>query len=94
MREIEAGLRPEWRDISDRCTNYKSYWAQWKSFAVRDGVLVRCWESTDRKETAQIVVPRSKVKKSWQKCIKAHPEDILGPTRPSIRSGSAIIGCT
>jgi 3-deoxy-D-manno-octulosonate 8-phosphate phosphatase KdsC-like HAD superfamily phosphatase len=63
MREIEAGQRSEWRDISDRSTIYKGYWAQWKSFAVRDGVLVRCWESTDgKKETAQIVVPRSKVK--------------------------------
>jgi hypothetical protein len=29
---------------------------------VRDGVLERGWESTDGKETALIVVPRSKVK--------------------------------
>jgi 3-deoxy-D-manno-octulosonate 8-phosphate phosphatase KdsC-like HAD superfamily phosphatase len=51
------------RDISDRSTIYKNYWAQWKSFAVRDGVLVRRWQSTDgKKETAQLVVPCSKVK--------------------------------
>jgi hypothetical protein len=63
MREIEAGQRPEWRDISDQSTIYKSYWAQWKSFAVRDGMLVHRWESTDgKKETAHIVVPCSKVK--------------------------------
>jgi hypothetical protein len=29
---------------------------------MRDGVLVRRWESTDRKETNQIVVPHTKVK--------------------------------
>jgi hypothetical protein len=52
MREVEAGQRPEWRDISDRSPTYKSYWAQWKSLAVSDGVLIRRWESTDgRKKT-------------------------------------------
>jgi hypothetical protein len=62
IREIEAGRRPEWRDISNRGPIYKSYWAQWKSFALRDGVLVRRWESADgRKKTAQVVVPQSKV---------------------------------
>ena len=38
MRD-EAGQRPEWRDISDCDPIYKSNWAQWKSIAVRDGVL-------------------------------------------------------
>jgi hypothetical protein len=33
LREVKAGERPEWSDISDR--SYKSYWAQWKSLAVR-----------------------------------------------------------
>jgi len=62
IREIEAGCRPEWRDICNRGPIYKSYWVQWKSFALRDGVLVRHWESTDgRKKTAQVVVPQSKV---------------------------------
>ena len=41
IREIEAGRRPEWRDISNRGQIYKSNWAQWKSFALRDGMLVR-----------------------------------------------------
>ena len=63
LREVEAGQRPEWGEISDRSSVYKSYWAQWKSLAVRDGILIRYWESTDgRKKTVQIIVPRSKVK--------------------------------
>ena len=50
--EIKAGRRPEWRDISNRGPVYKRYWAQWKSFALRDGVLVSQWESADgRKKT-------------------------------------------
>jgi hypothetical protein len=53
LREVEAGQRPKWGgDISDRGFVYKSYWAQWKSLAVRDGILIRYWESTDgRKKT-------------------------------------------
>jgi len=63
MRELEAGRPPEWKDISDQGPIYKSYWAQWKSLVLRNGVLVRHWESTDgKKKTAQVVIPRSKVK--------------------------------
>jgi len=63
IREMEAGQRPEWRDISEQGLVYKSYWAQWNSFVLKDGVLERHWESADEKEkTAQIVIPHSKVK--------------------------------
>ena len=64
MREMEAGRRPEWKDISDRGPIYKSYWAQWKSLALRNGVLVCHWESADgkKKKTAQVVIPNSRVK--------------------------------
>jgi hypothetical protein len=34
LQEVETGQRPEWKDITDR-----SYWAQWKSPTVRNGVL-------------------------------------------------------
>jgi hypothetical protein len=45
LQEVEAGQRPEWKDIADRSPTYKGYWAQWKSLVVRDGVLERLWES-------------------------------------------------
>jgi hypothetical protein len=62
LKEVEAGQRPEWKDISDRSPTYKSYWAQWQSLAVRDGVLERHWESADGKtKTVQTVIPRSKI---------------------------------
>jgi hypothetical protein len=63
LQELDAGQRPEWRDISDRSPVYKSYWTQCKSLAVRDGVLERHWESANRKtRTALTVIPRGKVK--------------------------------
>jgi hypothetical protein len=40
----EAGQRPKRKDIADRSLIHKSYWAQWNSLAVRDGVLERHWE--------------------------------------------------
>ena len=62
IQEIEIVRRPEWRDISNRGPIYKSYWAQWKSLALMDGVLVRHWESADgKKKTVQVIVSQSKV---------------------------------
>jgi hypothetical protein len=40
LKEVEA-RRPGWEDINDRRPNYKSYWAQWKSLTVRNGLLER-----------------------------------------------------
>jgi len=58
LREMEAGHCPERRDISERNLIYKSYWAQWKSLVVRDGMLEHHWESADRMMwTAQIAIP-------------------------------------
>jgi hypothetical protein len=63
LREMKTGQRPEWKNIADRSPTYKSYWDQWKSLAVRNGILQRNWESADGRCTvAQIVMPLSKVK--------------------------------
>jgi hypothetical protein len=61
--EVETGQRPERKDIADRSPTYKSYWAQWNSLAVRNGMLERNWESADGlSHIAQIVLPRSREK--------------------------------
>jgi hypothetical protein len=39
LQEVETGQRLEWKDIANCSPTYKSYWAQWKSLMVRDGVL-------------------------------------------------------
>jgi hypothetical protein len=62
LKEVETGQRPEWKDIADRSLTYKSYWAQWKSLAVRNGILERHWECFNgRLKIAQIIHPRSRV---------------------------------
>jgi hypothetical protein len=60
---VEAEHCPEWSDTADCRPIYKSYWAQWNSMVVRDGVLKRQSESIDEmSKTVQIVLPRSKAK--------------------------------
>jgi hypothetical protein len=62
LHEVEAGQRPEWKDIADRSPTNKSHWAQWKSLAVRNDILERNWESANcPSKIAQIIVPRSRV---------------------------------
>jgi hypothetical protein len=47
LQEIETGQRPEWKDIATHSPTYKSYWVQWKSLAVRNGIFERNWESAN-----------------------------------------------
>jgi hypothetical protein len=61
LEEAETGQRPEWKDIADRSPTYKSYWAQWKSLAVRNGILECHSESADgQSKIAHIILPRSR----------------------------------
>jgi hypothetical protein len=47
QQELEVRQRPEWKDISENRSVYKSNWAQWNSLVMGDGVLERHWESAD-----------------------------------------------
>jgi hypothetical protein len=83
LQEVETGQRPEWKDIADRSPTYKSYWAQWKSLAVRNGILERNWEfANGRPQIAQIVLPRSRVKDVQTKLHGGSSGSHLGPTKP------------
>ncbi|KAJ8975435.1 hypothetical protein NQ317_005471 [Molorchus minor] len=63
----EEGTRPEWKDISNKSTTLKGYWAIWDSLIVEDGILKRLWEDTDGKEIRkQIVLPRARVNEVLQ----------------------------
>jgi hypothetical protein len=58
LQEVEAEQR------SDSSLIYKSYWGQWNSILVRDGILQCHWKPADgRTKTVQTEIPRSKVKK-------------------------------
>jgi hypothetical protein len=63
LEEAQTGQLPEGEDVADGSTTYESYWAQWKSLAVREGILEHHWESADGpSQIAQIVCPRSRAK--------------------------------
>jgi hypothetical protein len=63
LQEVETEQGPQWKDIADRSSTYKSYWAQWKSLSVWNGILQRNWESPNgRCQVAQVVILRSRVK--------------------------------
>jgi hypothetical protein len=83
LQEIETGQRPEWKDIANRSPAYKSYWAQWKSLAVRNGILERNWESASgRAQIAQTFLPRGRVKQVLTNYTTERQEVILGSTKP------------
>jgi hypothetical protein len=55
---MENGQRPEYIHIADRNLTIKSYWAQWKSLAVRNNTLECNWESANGlSKMAQIIPP-------------------------------------
>jgi hypothetical protein len=73
--EGETGQRPEWKDIANCSTMYKSYWAQWKLLAVRNGILQHDWESANgQSQIAQIVLPQSRVRMCWLNYMANHQE--------------------
>jgi hypothetical protein len=46
--EMQCAEHPEWKEMADHSPTYKSYWAQWNSLVVRDGVLECQWEAASR----------------------------------------------
>ncbi|UFO01039.1 hypothetical protein LOK48_06560 (plasmid) [Wolbachia endosymbiont of Corcyra cephalonica] len=59
---MQSGQKPRWGDVSALSPLTKSYWAQWDSLTLENGVLCRKWESNDGKDiTTQVIIPRSKV---------------------------------
>ena len=59
---LQSGVKPQWSDISAYSPATKSYWAQWDSLTLDNGVLYRKWETNNGKEfTLQVIIPRSKV---------------------------------
>ena len=52
-------VKPEWKEVSALSSATKSYWANWDLITVRDGILVRRWESEDGSRVEwKIILPR------------------------------------
>lgn len=48
--------RPPWEHISPASPTLKTYWAQWDLLEVREGILIRRWESDDGKGASWLTV--------------------------------------
>lgn len=52
--------RPKWQEVSHLSSATKTYWINWLLLEVRDGVLMRRWESDDGKEVSwKVTLPRT-----------------------------------
>lgn len=57
--------RPTWKEVSRYSPTVKSYWAQWNSLVIENGVLRSGLENTDgAEERNKTVVPRNRVAKT------------------------------
>lgn len=57
-----ADEKPVWQEVSRFSPSIKSYWAQWESIVIEDGVLKRAVESEDGKDRRlQLLVPKKRV---------------------------------
>jgi hypothetical protein len=48
LQKVVARQCLEQKDTADHSTIYRSYWAQWKSLAVKHGIIKWHWEVTNR----------------------------------------------
>ena len=56
------GIKPVWEDVAPHAQTVKSYWAQWDSMVVEDGLLKRVVENADGTERkTQLVIPKCRV---------------------------------
>ncbi|KAJ8959147.1 hypothetical protein NQ318_022408 [Aromia moschata] len=54
--------KPTWEEVSRYSPTVKSYWAQWNSLVLSDGLLKRVLEKSDgTEERKQLIVPRNRV---------------------------------
>ena len=88
LRWKEQGERPDWKEVSDKSPTLKCYWSQWDMLAVKEGVLVKRWESDDGKEFKWLLVlPRSLRKQALDMLHSSKTAGHLGreKTMPKVR---------
>ena len=52
--------KPSWDQVSSTSRATKAYWTQWESLKLIGGLLYRCWESDDGRNTTHLLVaPKS-----------------------------------
>jgi len=61
-RKERGEAKPKWEEISPYSVKVKTYWKQWELLAVKEGVLVKRWESDDGKEVRWLIVLPSELR--------------------------------
>ena len=57
-----TGRRPTWNEVAHLAPSLKTYWAQWDSLTLEDGILKRVLESADGTQNRlQLLVPKRRI---------------------------------
>ncbi|KAJ8934594.1 hypothetical protein NQ318_006416 [Aromia moschata] len=78
----KEGRKPTWEEVSRYSPTVKSYWAQWNSLVLSDGLLKRVLEKSDgTEERKQLIVPRNRVPEVLEEIHNGSTGGHLGVTK-------------
>ncbi|KAJ8953487.1 hypothetical protein NQ318_023608, partial [Aromia moschata] len=78
----KEGRKPTWEEVSRYSPTVKSYWAQWNSLVLSDGLLRRVLEKSDgTEERKQLIVPRNRVPEVLEEIHNGSTGGHLGVTK-------------
>ncbi|KAJ8937745.1 hypothetical protein NQ318_009155 [Aromia moschata] len=93
----EEGRKPTWEEVSRYSPTVKSYWAQWNSLVLSDGLLKRVLEKSDgTEERKQLIVPRNRVPEVLEEIHNGSTGGHLGVTKTlgKVRERFYWVNCT
>ncbi|KAJ8944416.1 hypothetical protein NQ318_023189 [Aromia moschata] len=74
--------KPTWEEVSRYSPTVKSYWAQWNSLVLSDGLLKRVLEKSDgTEERKQLIIPRNRVPEVLEEIHNGSTGGHLGVTK-------------
>jgi transposase InsO family protein len=77
----QVGEKPSWELVSAESTVLKTYWAQWDSIELKDGLLYRNFYVSEKKNRMQILVPPDQQKLVLEVCHDAVTAGHMGIRR-------------
>ncbi|KAJ8958667.1 hypothetical protein NQ318_016392 [Aromia moschata] len=93
----KEGRKPTWEEVSRYSPTVKSYWAQWNSLVLSDGLLRRVLEKSDgTEERKQLIVPRNRVPEVLEEIHNGSTGGHLGVTKTlgKVRERFYWVNCT
>ncbi|KAJ8949441.1 hypothetical protein NQ318_007542 [Aromia moschata] len=96
-RTNKEDRKPTWEEVSRYSPTVKSYWAQWNSLVLSDGLLKRVLEKSDgTEERKQLIVPRNRVPEVLEEIHNGSTGGHLGVTKTlgKVRERFYWVNCT